>query len=56
MSERPIDAELQVHSHSSEYIIFEGNIRAVMLLKGLSDMVSMDGQNGYLPRENAAFE
>jgi hypothetical protein len=32
------------------------NIGAVMLLKDLSDMVPMDGQNGYLPRGNAAVE
>ena len=46
---------IQVHSHSWEYII-AGNIRAAMLLKDLSDMVSMVGQNGYLPRGNAAVE
>jgi len=44
-----------VHWHSWEYIIAR-NIRGVMLLKDLSDMVSMDGKNGYLPRENAAVE
>jgi len=36
--------------------IIAGNIRAVMLLKDLLDMVSMDGKNGYLPRGNAAVE
>jgi len=47
--------QIQVHSNSWKYIIV-GNFRAVMLLKDLSDMVSMDGKNGYLPRGSAAFE